>query len=766
MKVLFVINQLFKGGAETALVNLISAMPAEKYQIDLLIYDQIDLPNTVTLIPNIPHHVKVYNTAENEKKLAYIKKGIFKIRKKLTGRTVFRKNAYRVLHENEYDIAVSFGEWFSCSLVANHAKARWKYVWIHADADKADFFHPDIHLYHECFDGFIFVSKNSKLAAEKQYSFLRNRGYIINNIINQDEIVEKSAESPSVSLPEENLPKLVTVANVRPEKNHVRQIRVMKKLFDEGLRFYWINVGAQANPKLNEKIDAEIRKAGLEDYFLFTGATENPYSVIKRCDAVCVLSDHESWSMVITEAKAIGTPVIATKTSGALEQLIHKGNGILCEFDEDDIAEKIKEFLTDSTLSKRIRDNLKGFSSTTDALSSLNALFTNQKKLLYVFDDINYMSGARAATLLQADYLRNLIRVDLFSACAPKDEALCSKYRVIDIENNESFKCLSVPTREVLASKKYSKRTKLKRITYAIRVRLGRDIPFYEKLLKKELYRVFDGYDYIIVVSEASRLRHFVAKLPNPKKIQWIHTDYTAWQRQSDWTRKFTSNDKKTYKKYNAIVCLSDTIREKLAQHYPHISDRLITVPNLIDYEKIIEKANADFEIQTDKSKLNLITIGRMENEKRYDRVLLLAKELKESGVNFSWYLVGGGKLLLTYMSMCKDMNLSDCVTFTGYIDNACPLLKQCDLFILLSEYEGTPVTIDEAKVLGIPILAKNVGGISDQLTDGSGVAKDTISANDITEFNYAAFIKHEAEKFKEYNIKITEKLKSILELG
>ena len=40
MKVLFVINQLFKGGAETALVNLIAAMPPEKYQIDLLIYDQ------------------------------------------------------------------------------------------------------------------------------------------------------------------------------------------------------------------------------------------------------------------------------------------------------------------------------------------------------------------------------------------------------------------------------------------------------------------------------------------------------------------------------------------------------------------------------------------------------------------------------------------------------------------------------------------------------------------------------------------------------
>ncbi len=770
MKVLFVINQLFKGGAETALVNLISAMPTEKYQVDLLIYDQIDLPDTVTLIPNIPSHVKVYNTAEREKKLAYIKKAIFKVCKKITGRTVFRKKAYRVFEENAYDIAISFGEWFSCSLVANRAKARWKYVWIHADADKADFFHPDIHLYHECFDGFIFVSKNSKLAAEKQYPFLKNRGYIINNIINQDEVVEKSAESPSVSLPDGNLPRLVTVANVRPEKNHVRQIRVMKKLFDEGLRFYWINVGAQANPKLNEKIDAEIRKAGLEDYFLFTGATENPYSVIKRCDAVCVLSDHESWSMVITEAKAIGTPVIATKTSGALEQIIHKENGILCDFDEEDIADKIREFLTDSAIAERIRKNLRGFSSATDTLGALDALFTNQKKLIYVFDDINYMSGARAATLMQADYLRNLMRVDLFSVCALKDEALYSKYRVIDIENNESFKCLSVPTREVLASKEYSKRAKLKRITFAIRVKLGIDIPFYEKLLKKELCRIFDGYDYIIVVSEASRLRHFVATLQNPKKIQWIHTDYTAWRDHSNWTRKFTSNDGKTYEKYDAIVCLSDKLRDKLTSHYPHLSDKIITVPNLIDYENIIKKANADFEIKTDKSKLNLITIGRMEEEKRFDRILLLAKELKESGVNFSWYLVGDGKLLESYKSMCRDMNLTENVIFAGYLDNACPLLKQCDIFILLSEYEGTPVTIDEAKVLGVPVLAIDVGGIADQLEDGKyGKTLSHITADDIISFandskNITQFFS--SNEFNEYTNLIHNKISKLLEVA
>ena len=95
MKVLFVINQLFRGGAETALLNLLSVMPKENYEIDLIIYDQIDLPDTVSLIPQIPSHVKVYNIAKSEKKMAYIKKAIFKIyNKAIIAKTVWH------LHKN------------------------------------------------------------------------------------------------------------------------------------------------------------------------------------------------------------------------------------------------------------------------------------------------------------------------------------------------------------------------------------------------------------------------------------------------------------------------------------------------------------------------------------------------------------------------------------------------------------------------------------------------------------------------------------------
>ena len=92
-RVLFIINQFFRGGAETALVNLLRTMDSARFDVDLLIFDMIDLPGSLSLIPEIPDWVHVINVAENEKKTAFVKKAVFKLERKLTGTQPFRRGA-------------------------------------------------------------------------------------------------------------------------------------------------------------------------------------------------------------------------------------------------------------------------------------------------------------------------------------------------------------------------------------------------------------------------------------------------------------------------------------------------------------------------------------------------------------------------------------------------------------------------------------------------------------------------------------------------
>ena len=111
---------------------------------------------------------------------------------------------------------------------------------------------------------------------------------------------------------------------------------------------------------------------GLEKDFLLLGVDQNPYKYMSKVDAVAVLSDFESWSLVITEAKLVGTPVIATKTSGAIEQLVDNETGLLTDFTVTHIADKIQGYLEDKELQKKIRYNLNNFTTNQKVMSEFN----------------------------------------------------------------------------------------------------------------------------------------------------------------------------------------------------------------------------------------------------------------------------------------------------------------------------------------------------------------------------------------------------------
>lgn len=374
IKLLFIINQFFKGGAETALLNLLCALNPEEYDIDLLVFDQIDMPEAITLFGDLPPWIHTINIAHGEGWTAYMKKAWFHIYRRLTHRQLFRRKAISYLKGRKYDVTFSFGEWFSSRLAAEYVQAKRKYVWIHADMDKADSLHSDILRYQQYFDRFIFASTPSMQSAEGRYPVLCGRGMVIHNLVDEKRIRRLLEEALPEWFPTDGLPILLTVANIRSEKNHLRQVRIMENLFQKGKRFYWVNVGALVDRGLSTRIRSAIHRAGLDEFFLLPGAVENPYVLMKHANAVCVLSDHESWSMVITEAKVLGAPVIATRTSGALEQIEDDRTGILCSFDEENIAETIFTFLSHPEIGEKIRTMLQDFSLNKGSLQQLESL--------------------------------------------------------------------------------------------------------------------------------------------------------------------------------------------------------------------------------------------------------------------------------------------------------------------------------------------------------------------------------------------------------
>lgn len=393
------------------------------------------------------------------------------------------------------------------------------------------------------------------------------------------------------------------------------------------------------------------------------------------------------------------------------------------------------------------------------------------KKLLYVFDNINYISGAQKVTEYQIKLLSDSYDISVFSLIRPNEDVKerLSMVNFIGDSIWNKTEILGLSFHEVIHSNKYSIKQKLLRIQYTLLMRLNNRYNHMEKYFD-DLKEEFNTYDIVCVVSEASKLRALVGSLSHPKKVQWIHTDYARWSEFSEWTKKVTENDEEIYKYYDTIVTLSEISRKGFIHNIPSLENKTVIISNFIQTELIMKKSHEPLEIKLNHELTNIVTVGRLDKEKSYDRIFDICKYMKDEKISFHWYIVGDGPMRKHLQQRLENENLSNVISLLGFMDNPYPLIKDADLFALLSEYEGTPVTLIESLILGTPVVATAVGGIPEQLENGKwGVLLDN---NDKEIYNKLKKIvvnkiwkNNEKEKLKDYNynnILILEKIKNI----
>lgn len=129
-------------------------------------------------------------------------------------------------------------------------------------------------------------------------------------------------------------------------------------------------------------------------------------------------------------------------------------------------------------------------------------------------------------------------------------------------------------------------------------------------------------------------------------------------------------------------------------------------------YNGIPDYYNSEVEIKSKIEKFNILSIARLSPPKRFDLYKDLAKSFSGSNVYFSW---AGNKESVN--------NLPENLQLLGEVSQAHKLLRDVNLNILISDFEGLPISIIEALCYGVPVLASNVGGISEILNGENGFA-------------------------------------------
>ena len=111
-----------------------------------------------------------------------------------------------------------------------------------------------------------------------------------------------------------------------------------------------------------------------------------------------------------------------------------------------------------------------------------------------------------------------------------------------------------------------------------------------------------------------------------------------------------------------------------------------------------------------------LIMVARMKSPKRHDVLLqALAKVRNTLGHELPVTFAGDGPLSAKLHTQAKELNLEN-ITWAGDVSQVSELLTQHEVFVLLSDHEGMPITVLEAMRAGLCVLASSLPGIREQI--------------------------------------------------
>lgn len=367
-KILFVYYEMTIGGSTTSLLSLLNELDFEKYDVDLLLYQ-----NEGELLPLIPEKVNLLEQASvPQSKIKKMIKSVCNgtLLRAYINRVRFAGNAgnwtqsmaycqagYSRKIEEEYDVVIGYMELWADVFANLKIKAKRKISWIHTDYQKADLV-PQID---RCM-----LSKSTYIANVSQeccrsfknlFPELAERVVFVPNILSASILRKRSKEDfPSLELNPSML-NLLTVCRLDNASKAIdRGINIMKKLTDEGYALRWYIIGDGVD---RLQIEEQIKQLQLMEQVVLLGAKTNPYPYYQLFDAFMLISRFEGKPMSVTEAQILGLPVLVTNYNSAKEQVESGVDGIICENNEEAIEGMLRSLLNNPILLEKMRTNVK-----------------------------------------------------------------------------------------------------------------------------------------------------------------------------------------------------------------------------------------------------------------------------------------------------------------------------------------------------------------------------------------------------------------------
>jgi glycosyltransferase involved in cell wall biosynthesis/GNAT superfamily N-acetyltransferase len=195
-----------------------------------------------------------------------------------------------------------------------------------------------------------------------------------------------------------------------------------------------------------------------------------------------------------------------------------------------------------------------------------------------------------------------------------------------------------------------------------------------------------------------------------------VSTEHNRWETHRLPTRLLN----RTASRWDdASFAVTDEVRESMSGR---VGKQAVTLRHGIDIDRVAaeraHRADVRKEFGIADDEFVVVTAANFRPQKDYPNLLGAARLLADREVPVRIVAIGQGPQEAEMRALHESLDLGDRVILTGFRGDATRVMAACDAFTLASKWEGLPVAVMEALAIGLPIVATNVGGMAEELSD------------------------------------------------
>ena len=164
------------------------------------------------------------------------------------------------------------------------------------------------------------------------------------------------------------------------------------------------------------------------------------------------------------------------------------------------------------------------------------------------------------------------------------------------------------------------------------------------------------------------------------------------------------------------LLAVGDKVRQDLLEAGIGSKEKFALMPPGLALGNLPSKDDALTFFGLNNERLQCAFIGRVTQIKRPDRFLDVVSEIKKRNISVDFFIAGDGELL----EACRERIIAEDfpVKVLGWQSNIEKVLSAADIVVLTSDNEGTPLSLIQAGMAGLPVVSTNVGSVPEIVLD------------------------------------------------